>query len=43
MSGMIKKTLCAASVGIGLSLAYFASATAPDSRPGATRWKWSSG
>lgn len=30
MSGMIKKTLCAASVGIGLSLAYFASATAPD-------------
>jgi hypothetical protein len=29
MSGMIKKTLCLASVGVGLSLAYFASATAP--------------
>jgi hypothetical protein len=30
MSGMFKKMLCVASVGIGLSLAYFASATAPD-------------
>jgi hypothetical protein len=30
MSGMIKKMLCIATIGAGVSLAYLASATAPD-------------
>jgi hypothetical protein len=30
MSGFIKKTLCVATIGMGVSLAYLASATAPD-------------